>query len=629
MSKILQFCVLIYLLVACKGGSGGGGGGSAPPAIDDKVDDGGDNSPPDDGKDTKGDDIPAPGVLVLDAALDGAVDLSDVPTIAYDVTADVATIMNDPSDPILSGTLSVSTGGLSLTGSGFDLAQSESIITSSLSGSATFDGELTSTNRLGSLEFTNFIARQGFPKIKSGAMEFDFDVSSTTITGKMTGSNLNVGDVEFGVEADYDLYLDGTLWRGTMTGKILSNGKEGTFTYDYDTPILTSVEAVALDGSGNEVGGAVTDGGKVRLKLKANSNTALNWVNVTWDSPLSNLEGGGYGVSYCVAGSCGAQEESKFFEESKGYWTHYRDFEINEYKPSGNYKWTFSVKNSAELVSREMSATATVINSLESGAPEITSATLETANLTDGDASTVTLHLVAESIAPVDWINLGLEGPSGNLEGGGSGTTFDDCDDHAADSSHPCFEKTGNFWYYTRTWNFSKWAENGTYTFENVSVENAADLTSANADPLNFTIANNQVAGTPVITSIVVKHYEDGEDPVTDGDEINGECLVDSALTDPLRVALIIEASSTAPVDWLNISFEGPSGNLEGGGSGQTATDLGSGNWRIVKTHQIDEPINAPEGRYYWQNITVENEGEKESAAYGSALEFDLKSSCP
>ncbi len=567
--------------------------------------------------------------IVLDSNLTGNIRGKDLPTISYDTANEVYNSI------FLSGLISKRKPPRSsaLLNRGLTPTQSDNIIdvASSFGGSSQVSITSGEDFRIGNIEFVNFVARQGFPAFDSGILEFDLTTTETTINGTLLSTDLSIGGKEIKIRAVYDLYLENTLWRGTMSGEIVIDNQYNSFDYDYDTPIISDMQVVPLDVSNEETTGDIIDGGKVRVKLFVNSNAPVNWVNTIWNSPDTNLIGGGSSQSYCAVGTCGAIAAGQFREETKGYWIWYYDYTINEYQPSGIYTWEKSVKNSAQLSSRDSQGTQNVENSSASGPPTIHSASLETADLTDGGSSTVTLHLVSNSIAPANWINLSLDGPASNLEGGGSGTTFADCTTYTDTGGHPCNGLSTDYWYYTRTWNFSEWAENGAYAFNNVSVMNAADLTSENADSLDFTLENNLDPGTPNISSIDVMHYITGEDPVTEGTSVNGQCIQTGPLEEPMmRLALVITSdNSNAPVDWLNISFQGPAGNLIGGGSGMSYTDLTGGQWRMVWTYSLDSPNDfAPKGTYYWENISVQNEGMKVSSTYSGSLTFDLSDSC-
>ena len=164
-------------------------------------------------------------------------------------------------------------------------------------------------------------------------------------------------------------------------------------------------------------------------------------------------------------------------------------------------------------------------------------------------------------------------------------------------------------------------------------MKNSADLTS---DPYaltpTFVISGNPVATDPVITSAsVYKVPSYGANPLTQGTNITGTCLTAANLPDPLIIAIVLNVtSSNAPISWLDRAFEGPTNNLEGGGSSATAVDLSNGNWRVVRYNSIASPNFAPKGLYYYHNLDVKNEGNKTSNKYGgTSLGFTLGEACP
>ena len=67
-------------------------------------------------------------------------------------------------------------------------------------------------------------------------------------------------------------------------------------------------------------------------------------------------------------------------------------------------------------------------------------------------------------------------------------------------------------------------------------------------------------------------------------------------------------------MNWLNISLEGPSGNLSGGGSGANFTEISTNLWQLTRDYNISQ--YAPSGRYYYSNLSVKNAGELTSDAW-------------
>ena len=462
-------------------------------------------------------------------------------------------------------------------------------------GEAEFIGEITSKIKKGLINFTDFNSREGFPTIHTGSFNVDLSITDTTVKGSISSDNAKIDDKLVKFNVYYDLYLENSLWRGKMKGTV-SIGEDSTdIEYDYDTPILTNLEAIPIDSEGNKLEGNITNGGKVKIKIGANSNAPVNWVNTMWDSPEKNLEGGGSGVS--------------FTKISNGYWEYERVYEISAFQPSGEYKWSISVGNAAELESETKTVSVNVSNTAMAEKPTIKNAYFETIGLTSGNGGSATLKIFAESKSPISFLSLSLDGPNDNIEGGGCGVTFNKISD--------------NSYSYSRTWNFSKWDPNGIYTLRNLVITAEGDIDSDPYGDLTFEIKNNSEASTPVITNIEIRkcstpygNYESSN--------INGTTISAANLNGNLNLALVITATSDAPINWRNSSFYGPTVNLNGGGSSITSTKISENTWQIVLYDSVSSPYYAPKGKYYWNGISVRNEGRKTSNVWNEELYFTL-----
>jgi len=100
----------------------------------------------------------------------------------------------------------------------------------------------------------------------------------------------------------------------------------------------------------------------------------------------------------------------------------------------------------------------------------------------------VTLTVIAKSNAPVNWLSRSLDGPNGNIYGGGSGVTFTNVGD--------------DLWKYKRTHTISEWDPSGTYTYSRISVKNEGQLTSDEWGPISFNVT---CTTPPEITSYAPK----------------------------------------------------------------------------------------------------------------------------
>ena len=101
--------------------------------------------------------------------------------------------------------------------------------------------------------------------------------------------------------------------------------------------------------------------------------------------------------------------------------------------------------------------------------------------------------------------------------------------------------------------------------------------------------------------------------------------MTDQQTTEGTLLTLTITATSNSPVNWLNNKFYGPNGNIYGGGSGVSFTEASPGVWQYVRTDTVSK--YAPIGKYYYSNISVENEGQMESDIWPNELIIDITNS--
>lgn len=114
--------------------------------------------------------------------------------------------------------------------------------------------------------------------------------------------------------------------------------------------------------------------------------------------------------------------------------------------------------------------------------PQIISVAVTPELITGGEF--VRLQVRVKSQAPVNWLNVSLDGPRGNLHGGGS--------------THNFREVSPGTWESEWNYDISKWAPSGIYTFSNISVKNEAELTSPVWQQISFKVV------TPPTPQIVV-----------------------------------------------------------------------------------------------------------------------------
>jgi hypothetical protein len=191
-----------------------------------------------------------------------------------------------------------------------------------------------------------------------------------------------------------------------------------------------------------------------------------------------------------------------------------------------------------------------------------------------GGHKVLKMTVTAKSPTPVNWLNASLEGPRGNIFGGGSGASF---------------TKVGPDLYQNEmTENVSEWAPSGQYSFKNISVRNDAQLGSDDYHgDLSVQVKNTKVAAKPVISSIKVNSLGNG------------------------KYEVLVEAKSNAPVNWINMSLDGPNKNIFGGGSGATFSKKADDTWAYREV--IDISPYGSSGKYILSGISVRNEGALES----------------
>jgi hypothetical protein len=87
-------------------------------------------------------------------------------------------------------------------------------------------------------------------------------------------------------------------------------------------------------------------------------------------------------------------------------------------------------------------------------------------------------------------------------------------------------------------------------------------------------------------------------------------------------ITLTIIASSESPVYWLQLSFDGPAGNIEGGGGAWSFTETSSNVWENQRSFIISSW--APSGIYSFSDIIVKNEAELWSTAWPNPIEVTV-----
>ncbi len=326
----------------------------------------------------------------------------------------------------------------------------------------------------------------------------------------------------------------------------------------------------------------VSEGTKLTMTVRAESNSPVNWLHGNFFGPHGNIWGGGSGYS------------GMFTEISPGLWEYIRHDIVSKYAPRGNYYYqNIAVKNEGKLESNIWPGELNVYieNDSDPQPPVIKDVKLDIKEIAEG--TELTLTVTAESNSPVNEINRNFYGPAGYIYSGGirAPGLFD--------------EVEPRLWEYTRHDIVSKYAPSGEYYYENISVGNAGMLES-NIWPgeLSVYIENDIDPEPPVIKSVTLDSKE-----VAKG----------------TRLELTVLAESNSPVVWFNGSFYGPSGNIWGGGYGSPRLfdEVEPGLWEYTRVDNISH--HSPSGNYYYQDIAVRNEGMLESDVWPGELIVNIE----
>ena len=358
----------------------------------------------------------------------------------------------------------------------------------------------------------------------------------------------------------------------SITGTIILDDKDNTTLTNVGPlvnvvkPVIDSI-TISQSASGNDT--------IITLTIDVNSNIPVNWMSGSFYGPTGNIWGGGSGRT--------------FTEIAFGHWQLVHTDTVSEYAPNGEYYYTgIKVTTAGRLESEAWSGElkVAVSNTIIANAPVIDSITISQAP--SGNDTIITLTIDVSSDVPVNWMSGSFYSPMGNIWGGGSGRTFT--------------EIAPGKWQLVHTDTVSEYAPSGDYYYTNIKVNNAGYLESAAwAGELKVTITNSIVAVKPVIDSITISHTASGNDTI---------------------ITLTIDVSSNVPVTWMSGSFYGPTGNIWGGGSGRTFTEIAPDHWQLVHTDTVSE--YEPSGEYYYTNIKVNNAGYLESDAWAGELKVTL-----
>lgn len=192
----------------------------------------------------------------------------------------------------------------------------------------------------------------------------------------------------------------------------------------------------------------------------------------------------------------------------------------------------------------------------------------------------VILTVRAASNSPVNWLNSKMESPEGNVFGGGSGATFTKI-------------KEG-VWEYSQAHTVSKFMPSGKYQYQQISVENEAQLESLVWPTITFEVDNASKADKPVIKKITQSQHS-----ILGGGSVT--------------LTLLVEGKT--PPNWVTGALRASNGDyIFGGGNGRTFQKVGEDLWQHSETHNFSEW--HPSGNYCFERYSVRNEGNVESNVY-------------
>lgn len=323
---------------------------------------------------------------------------------------------------------------------------------------------------------------------------------------------------------------------------------------DVDKPVIQDISFNSSD---------VDFDGTAEYKITVKSKSPVTFLSSSLKTPIEGKYrwGGGQGMTFNKIGD--------------DLYEYTGRVSFDKYDTPGEYKLEgVTVENAARVESDPFETK--VVNFRNISKPIITPLQ---SSIKDGGS--VSYKVQVRSFCPPNFLNSSFEGPNGNIYGGGSGHSFN---------------RVGDDLYETTITNrVSEFAPSGDYTLNHVSIENACNGVSS--------------VGESVVTK-VDNPKEDISKPVI---EDISYTLSDDASGD-IRVTFTLKANSKSPITFLSSSFEGPNGNIWGGGQGTSFTKLSEGKYE----HTFSTTISSyePRGLYTLSYVSVENAGMNESEKY-------------
>lgn len=368
----------------------------------------------------------------------------------------------------------------------------------------------------------------------------------------------------------------------------------------------------------------------IQLHLLVKSPMPVNFLTLSHDGPNGNISSGGAAQMFYACTLSNIAMAGHICE--KGTVDDYyaiKTISVSQWAPNGTYTLNFSVRNTAGLNSTTAQAPAyTITNHPTVAAPVLANIViLPDSSLVAGLGGNIEIKFLVQSIAPPDFIDKSLRRPdSSYANSGGSAVTFTNCSPYTVMAGHICNGYDSTYWFYSAMDALNAYQQNGTYSYLNLRARNAGNLYSNyySSTP-TFSVAGNITPSTPTILA-ADGYYVFDSDPFTNGiPYYPGSCVRPEGTN--LTLGVRLKSASNAPISWLSYTLQGPLGVLLGGANGVTSTDLGSGTWQTDFTGVVSVVMSAPQGRYNWNQLSVQNQGDLMSPAVAGPS-LDLQNSC-
>lgn len=366
------------------------------------------------------------------------------------------------------------------------------------------------------------------------------------------------------------------------------------------------------------------------LTLLVNAIYQPNWLNVNHYGPLGNLSGGGSSqMFYSCTSTYNTNPTHICYGYDETYYFAIKTFSVSQWAPNGNYYIDLIAQDTMYYISNSMSVTYNITNHAAPTPPTIANIVINPdASLTSGSGGNVIFDILVHSISPPNFLIRSLQRPDTSyVFGGGSGVSFTNCTSYTSNPAHICYAAPADHWFYSYTDNFTSWAQNGTYTYLNIEVLNAATMSSGfYVGTPTFQILGNPVAFSPTITAVESYYAFDGSS-IPNGIPYYFNSCVRASEGSNLELGLRIIANTNAPINFINYTLDGPSNTILGGGNGTSSNYLTTDTYETILQNNITGISGRERGYYTWLNISVANQGGLGSAAVGP-FGLDVQDSC-